>query len=75
MSETNPNATSLPGEAVRLKCAKGHHAPLVWASTKKHRWNITSQPMEMLAASGFLSLAERVGTCPRCHQDVEWSSR
>jgi hypothetical protein len=57
-------------------CKRGHHAPLEWLPAHKRPVPIDSQPMEMLAASGFMgAFMKWNGWCPRCGRAVEWADR
>lgn len=51
-----------------------HPRPLVWHRASERPVPITNQPLEMMAASGFMALAKWNGFCPDCGAAVEWSS-
>ncbi len=55
------------------RCARGHHAKLVWKPREEREPQIRGRAMEMIAASGFLDHAKWIGWCPRCDRSVEWS--
>lgn len=57
------------------QCARGDHAKLEWHKvSRKRSILINNQPMEMMAASGFIgAFCKWIGVCPRCGRQIEWS--